>query len=393
MNLQATISTELWNSISSVYEGGNFSHAVLEAIHHVTNVIRDRSGIDGDGAALVGQSLGGETPKLRVNALQTESERSVQKGIEQLLRGVYLSIRNPRSHEQFKDTQQDADAIIHFLDYVLRVLEASKEAFTLEAFMQSVVDPEFVESLRYAELIVAEIPTNRRGEAMEALYAARLTFDPKKVRFLVSDLLAVLDEEQMSHYLSVVSEELKIVTDGAGIRTSLQMLTPDLWSRISEAPRLRTETRLLKEIERGEILLNGKVVGALGTWSNSFLRNFSLRVEGTKLLLAKLEDTDRDKRHYVAKFFMFRLPEICLEEGDIRRAIRAIASAIREGDSNLRDALITHVRQFPEMWQTQFIVALEDVTDPSNPAVILDDGRPLLGAPTADAVSDDDIPF
>ncbi len=54
MNLQTTIGEELWASISAAYDGERFTHAILEALHHLSNVLRDRAGVDGDGAALVG---------------------------------------------------------------------------------------------------------------------------------------------------------------------------------------------------------------------------------------------------------------------------------------------------------------------------------------------------
>jgi hypothetical protein len=75
--------------------------------------------VDGDGASLVGQALGGDSPRLRVNKFQTETEKNEQKGLEQILRGVYQGIRNPRSHEQFEDTQASANAIILFIDYLI----------------------------------------------------------------------------------------------------------------------------------------------------------------------------------------------------------------------------------------------------------------------------------
>jgi uncharacterized protein (TIGR02391 family) len=205
LNLQTHITSELWESLASAYDSGNYSHAVLEAMHHLTTVLRERSGAEGDGVALVGQALGGDAPKLLINGFQSETDRNVQRGIEQVLRGIYLSIRNPRSHEQMTDTQQDADAIIHFIDYILRILTSSKEAFTVESFMASISDIEFVESKRYAELLVAEVPTNRRGDALVALFKSRRTKEIRKLRYVVSTLLAVLSETQLVLYLEALS--------------------------------------------------------------------------------------------------------------------------------------------------------------------------------------------
>ncbi len=103
----------------------NYSHSIVDAMHHFSTVLRDKAGVDGDGAALVGQALGGDSPRLKINKLQTETERNQQHGIESILRGMYQAIRNPRSHEQIEDTQETADAIIVFINYLLGIDYAS----------------------------------------------------------------------------------------------------------------------------------------------------------------------------------------------------------------------------------------------------------------------------
>jgi hypothetical protein len=51
-------------------------------MHYLSDILREKSGTDGDGHKLVGKVLGGSSPILRVNKLQTESERDVQRGLE-----------------------------------------------------------------------------------------------------------------------------------------------------------------------------------------------------------------------------------------------------------------------------------------------------------------------
>lgn len=392
MNLQAHISDGLWAALSSPYEAGNYSHAVLEAVHFLTDVIREKSGLDGDGAALVGQALGGDSPKLRINSFRTETEKTAQKGIEQVLRGIYLAIRNPRSHEQFKDTQADADAIIHFLDYILRILDASTEVFTIEGFLSGINDPEFVESQRYAELIVGEAPANRRADALIAIFKIREKVGIPKLRFVISTLLGLLNESQMAQYLALVSEEFRTTGETLAIRTALQLLTPELWPRISEAPRLRIENKFIKDLEQGRITAKGgKVAGGFATWAAGFMRRFALRSNCASVLQDKIDSFDDEERHYVAKYFFSRLPEILTEEAEIKGATRGIADAIRMGDQNVRDVTILHVRGFPNEWQAQLVEGLKDLTNPANPGVVLNDGTPLLEAQAE--ITDDDIPF
>ena len=122
MNIQTHIRNDLWLAVKSTYEVENYSGAILDAMHHLSDVLRDRAGVDGDGATLVGQALGGNSPRLRINRLQTETEKNEQRGIESILRGMYQAIRNPRSHENIEDKQETADAIIHFVNYLLGII-------------------------------------------------------------------------------------------------------------------------------------------------------------------------------------------------------------------------------------------------------------------------------
>ena len=151
MNLQTAIREDLWSAVADTYVAGNYSHAILDAMHHLSNVLRSKSNVDGDGAALVGQALGGDPPKLRINRLQTETERNVQKGLEQILRGLYLAIRNPRSHEHIEDPKESANAIIHFIDYLLRIIVQSEEPFTTSGFLSCVFDRDFFKSDQYRD--------------------------------------------------------------------------------------------------------------------------------------------------------------------------------------------------------------------------------------------------
>ena len=148
--------------------------AILDAMHYVSSVLRDKTGVDGDGTALVGQALGGDSPRLRINKLQTETEKNEQRGIESILRGMYQAIRNPRSHEQIQDTQEIADAVIYFIDYLLGVVEGAEEPFVMSKFMTRIFDPDFVKSQRYAELLVDQIPTNKRFDALITVYREKL---------------------------------------------------------------------------------------------------------------------------------------------------------------------------------------------------------------------------
>jgi uncharacterized protein (TIGR02391 family) len=77
----------------------NYFHAVFEATKGLAQRIRDMSGVQADGAKLVDMVFLGDHPILAINSLQTETEKSEQKGFAELLKGCFGAIRNPLAHE------------------------------------------------------------------------------------------------------------------------------------------------------------------------------------------------------------------------------------------------------------------------------------------------------
>ena len=77
----------------------NYFHAVFEATKGLAQRIRDKSGVDGDGALLVDQVFSTNQPILAFNTLQTKTEKREHKGFATLLKGCFAAVRNPRAHE------------------------------------------------------------------------------------------------------------------------------------------------------------------------------------------------------------------------------------------------------------------------------------------------------
>jgi len=77
----------------------NYFHAVFEATKGLAQRLRDMSGVNADGAALVDRVFSIERPLLAMSALQTDTEKSEHKGFSALLKGCFAAARNPLAHE------------------------------------------------------------------------------------------------------------------------------------------------------------------------------------------------------------------------------------------------------------------------------------------------------
>jgi uncharacterized protein (TIGR02391 family) len=106
----------------------NYFHAVLEAVKGVAERLRLMSGLGSDGAELVNSVFSVKAPILAINTLKTDTELSEQKGIANMLVGIFGAIRNPVAHAP-KTTwampEQDAIDVFGILSYVHRKLDGS----------------------------------------------------------------------------------------------------------------------------------------------------------------------------------------------------------------------------------------------------------------------------
>lgn len=106
----------------------NYFHAVFEATKSVAEKLRRRTGLTADGADLVDPVFCGSTPKLALSSLQTDTERSEQKGFANLLKGLFGTFRNVTAHAPkvtWTIHEQDALDLLTFVSYAHRRIDAA----------------------------------------------------------------------------------------------------------------------------------------------------------------------------------------------------------------------------------------------------------------------------
>jgi uncharacterized protein (TIGR02391 family) len=108
-------------------EEGNFRQAVLDALIHVIDIVREKTGLPFDGDDLMNRafSTDGRVPPARFNKLQTEGDKNEQRGIWYLFKGI-VGIRNSKAHfvADFADPSQ-AHEYLALASLLLRLLDSA----------------------------------------------------------------------------------------------------------------------------------------------------------------------------------------------------------------------------------------------------------------------------
>jgi uncharacterized protein (TIGR02391 family) len=378
MNLETRLDTRLWTSIQSSYEKRDFTGAIKDAIYFLSDVIRDKSGLEGDGVALVGQAFGGKIPKLKINKLQTETEQNIQSGVEQLLRGLYQAIRNPRSHEKYSDSQEDADTLILFVNYLLKFIDQSKSLFDKNDFMARVFDPDFPENRQYSRTLVAKIPEKDRFGILIDVFRQKENAEAKRLQVFIASMLEILKPDEVLEFHQIVSEELETTNDEALIRRTIQIMPRESWANYSQLAKIRIENKLIQSIGEG-LYLAGQakcLAGSFGTWANGIHKYFTLKRELVRAITGRLSSNMDPAKDYAFAYFFKSLMD--LEPTPSSEVVDTINSGLKAGEKGFYDALL-------------FLLAIADKDDPWKKAFgkAHDDfveGQQVLPP-------DDDVPF
>jgi len=170
MDISKQLQEELWESIKKSYLSEDYTTAILNSIAYLRDTIREKSDLELDGVDLINQAFSDKHPKIVVSKMETKNDKNIQKGLRELLSGIYTHIRNPRSHDKYKDSKEEAIAIILFVNYLLNIIDKSKSSFSSEKFINEVYDTYFVPTKEYAELLVNDIPNKQIEDTFYKLY-------------------------------------------------------------------------------------------------------------------------------------------------------------------------------------------------------------------------------
>ncbi len=343
LSVQIEFPDELWSAVSRSYESANYQGAILDGVVALATAIREKTGLDGDGVALVGKAFGGETPLLKVNRLRTESEQNEQRGIETILRGVFQGVRNPRAHARTDDDRQTCDAILTTVAWLWAIVDRAGMQFAKENLLARVLDPDFVETEEYADLLVQEIPESKVFDVCVALFDRRGETRPGPFAIMLKSLEKRLSPEQRHEMHSLASEILQTTNEDGDVRRLLSAFSGDRWVYISKTARLRIENRLIRSIGDGryDVQKNRVAGGALGTWITSISPHMEMKLQYRHQLLRKLRTEDYEELEYV--FRWFRNEIVNLDAEPEPELLRAIEAGLRRGDRRFYDLADVYV--------------------------------------------------
>jgi len=378
IGFQHEISDHLWGAINRDYDNENYTGAILGSIFLLAETIRERTDLDLDGIALIGKAFGGANPLLKVNNLKTESEKNEQRGVENILRGLFQGIRNPRSHEKISDDKKTCDSIVIFINYLLNIIEKSKAPFDLESFCNRVFDADFVETKHYAELLIEEIPEKKKHDVLFEILNRRKKIKPQILSYIIEAFFDKATDDFKKEVIEYASDILNTTDENHDFRLFTTVFQKEKWLDLQLTARLRCENKMLKSFLHGsyDTDSNQCTSGALGAWLNKISTYLHLKGNFRDALIKKLASDDYYEIEYIFKYFRGYIndfqkePEITL--------LNAIKKGLEKGDKRFYELMDEALKYGEYEWPAKIKAYFEYFEEK--------DLKPI-------SIPDDDIPF
>ena len=90
---------EISTASLELFDNGHFSQATFEAYKLLDKKVSSIAGSSQSGVKLMMEAFNETSPKIKLNALLTTSEKDEQQGFKFIFAGSTFAIRNPRGHE------------------------------------------------------------------------------------------------------------------------------------------------------------------------------------------------------------------------------------------------------------------------------------------------------
>ena len=288
----------LKDAINTHYQNKDYTEVVRDSLLCLTTEIRKKSDlIDNDGVDLINKAFSEKNPLIKINKLETETEKNKHRGIIDLSKGLIEYFRNPMSHSKQEYSKKIADAILVLLDEViLEEIVGSKSINSIDDWYLEITNKLFPNTERYAKKLISAIPNNKYYELSVMLYKNRDNISKLKDK-IIDELDNSLSPNEFKDYCDVIERDLFGNVQEKEIILLLKFISSNIWKNLSNLTKTKIEDMALEDISKlyldfeydgGDYIPSEQQNGYILENSTHILENFSNLQDIIDIIIEKL---------------------------------------------------------------------------------------------------------
>lgn len=111
-----------------LFKDEHYSESISAAYKKINNMVKEKSEETWkDGKNLMLSTFSVKSPILKINKLETQSEKDEQEGFMYIFAGVMHGIRNPRAHDELSDSPQETIELLCMASILARIIDKTSK--------------------------------------------------------------------------------------------------------------------------------------------------------------------------------------------------------------------------------------------------------------------------
>ncbi len=243
---EINIDNDLYNFIKKNYEIENYRDVLSNAMLYLTNKLREKSGLDKDGAKLVQEAFSLNKPLIKMNPLKTETDKNIQQGMMSYICSLYYMYRNPVHHNIITPSKEVCDLQLIMINYALAALIKGEAFYSINDIHQKLNDLYYVDDEEYINEILNRIPEKKLLDTLISLCDDSI--NPNVFNFTYKIFNSLPQNEQ---YIYIKSADTKLEKSNnlKEIALLIYILRNEHWKDISKLSQKRINKILLTSLK------------------------------------------------------------------------------------------------------------------------------------------------
>ncbi len=336
------IREDLYKAIKNHYEQGDYTEALRDAMFFVKDLLQEKSGlVDKDNTKLIEASLLGKNAAIKINKYETESEVNFQEGVGFALKGLVMHLRNPISHDRIEYSEQDADAQLLYINYLISQIDKSSGRQLVTDWLEYLQSKSFTSSKLFAQELIKELPKKQQYDLLVTIWRERVSFKSNSINHFIDELVGKLSNQEKTNFVNIMNSELINCSGDNELSMMFHFFAKHFYSNLKTVVKIHIEDIVRKGIENG-LYVNDKTVGtnsACATWANECIKSFITKDEVIKTIRNRFLYNENASK-YIQTFFSLY---VNLEDEEILKELKdSLKKHLRWGVKYVYDIIASY---------------------------------------------------
>ncbi|MDE6284790.1 MAG: TIGR02391 family protein [Bacilli bacterium] len=299
------IREDLYKAIKIHYGNGDYTEALRDAMFLIKDLLQEKSGlVDKDNTKLIEAALLGKNAAIKINKYETETEINFQEGVGFALKGLVMHLRNPISHDRIEYSEQDADAQLLYINYLISQIDKSSGRQLITDWLQYLHTSDFTSSKDFAQELIKELPKKQQYDLLVSIWRERSSFEPNSIEFFVDELVGKLSSQERANFINIMNSELISCCGNRELSMMFNFFAKHFYDSLKKIVKIHIEDIVKKGINNGNYS-DKKVSGinaSVATWAKDYIDIFVTKEDVVKCIRQRFL-YNKEASTYIHRFF------------------------------------------------------------------------------------------